>query len=327
MLRLFKTDTIINYLILAFVLVALRIASVSNLGPLPVEEGGYGYVMMLQWVGIDTIWIKVIGIVALFIQSIAINSISLKNQFFQDRITYPAFYYVLLHSTALVFMPTSAIVMGLLFVSFALSNFFSIQQQSEASSAQFNIGFFVCFAWLFYQPFVWILFYLMVRLLAIKQVKLADIMQMITGWLAALFLSFVFAFLTDTLDLFKVLQLNETFTVIHAIELFSHGSLWIIVGIFMLAILIAVAQYSNLTYKVSLPNKKKIGLVYEIVLVLSICMVFQSRLNIQDILIISPPLAIIIAGATYYIKNQLVKELIPLMIIGCLLFLQVYFGV
>jgi hypothetical protein len=294
---------------------------------LPVEEGGYAFILALKWVGIDSFWLTIIGLVVIFLQAITINSISLKNQFFQDRITFPAFFYIVFQSMTLVFMPPSAIVFGLVFFSFALYYFFTIHQQADASSSQFNIGFFIGLAWLFYQPFLWMLLYFTFRLLVIKQVKIADIIQVFTGWLAALFLSIVFAFLTDTLELYYVLQGKQTFVVVRTIESFSHWSLWIVVGLWMIAVMLSVAQYSKMTYKVSLPNKKKIGLLFELLLALSVCLLLQKRLNIQDILILSPPLCILLAGATYYIKNQLIKELIPLVFIGSLLFLQFYFAV
>jgi len=325
LLKVFKTYTFGSFLALLIVLIAARFGGIITPVSLPAEEGGIGYVLVLEWLGASGLTIHILLSIQLFIQAILLNAIVNAHYTGLDRNLVPALIYILLSSISLEFFPNAAIIWGTTFMAIALYNFFKVSNTSEVSGQVFNVGFFTAVAAMFFQPFIWFLLFFILRIGSLKSVRLKDFFQILTGSFVAYFLIWTTAFLYDYQELFYLLQFEEQFNFIENITSVSDYSLWFTAAIFVLLVLYSFFYFGELTAKNSLIFKKKISLLNELLLFSFPVILFQRVLNFQDLMIVIPFLATLAGLAMALKRNALISESMHLLIWAVLLFLQYYF--
>lgn len=325
MLKLFKSFSFGSVLALLLALVAARIGGALGVPPLPAEEGGIGYVLVLHWLGTSGYLVQVILGVHILLQALLLNSIVNSDQSGLDRTLLPALVYIILSSLSLHFFANAAIIWGLSFLAIALFNFYRISHKSDVSVQIFNVGFFTAIAALFFQPFLIFMIFFTLRMVALKSLKLRDFVQLFTGTTVAYFLSWSLSYLLDYSDLFFMLQAQQQFVFIDRFEEVSSYTFWITMGIFFVLGSVSLLFYGELTSKASLIFKRKLSLLYEMMLFSLALLIFQRSLNFQDIMVVFPFLGTLVGLGFSAKRNLMLAELLHLMLWAVLLFLQYYF--
>lgn len=326
MLRLFRSNTIGNIVLLILVFLGLRAVAFLKPMGIPTEEGGYAYVVLLQWLGPSGTLPILISSFSILIQGLVINSLVNKNNLTPEKSTYAGFFYIILSSLTLAFFPMSAIVWANTFLVIALYNFFLFNEKADVSTKVFNAGFFVGLSAFFYQPYLFLLLYFLLRMGSLKNLQGKDLVQLFTGLIVSYTLIWVAAFMTETTDLYTVLQVNGQFRFMQSPIPFPSMVLWAIPAFFFLMLLFVLFKYSAMTYKSNLMVKRKVSLLFELMLMAGLILPFQHLISLQDMMSIIPFLAPLLAIAVIHIRRQILAEVLPLLMLILLLFMQYYFG-
>lgn len=326
LLRLFRSNTIGNIVFLILVFIGLRIVAFLQPIGTPTEEGGYAYVVLLQWLGPSGTLPLLISSLSVLIQGLVVNSLVNNNNLTTEKSTYAGFLYVILSSMTLAFFPMSAIVWANTFMVIALYNFFLFSQKADVSTKVFNVGFFIGLSAFFYQPYLFLFLYFLLRMGSLKNLQGKDLVQLFTGLIVPYILIWVAAFMTETTDLFTMLQVKGQFRFLQSPIAFPSQVLWIILGFFFLMLVFVLFKYADMTYKSNLMVKRKVSLLFELLLMTGLVLPFQHLISLQDMMSVIPFLAPLMAIAVLQIKRQMVAEFIPLLMLILLLFMQYYFG-
>jgi len=312
--------------ILILVFLGLRAAAFLKPMGIPTEEGGYLYVVLLQWIGPTGTWSILVSSLLILIQGLVINSLVNGNNLSLEKTTYAGFFYVILSSLSLSFFPMSAIVWANTFLVIAIHNFLAFNQKADVSTKVFNAGFFIGVSAFFYQPYLFLLIYILLRMGSLKSLKGKDLVQILTGLVLSYALIWVGAFVTETTDLYAVLQVQGQFRFLQSPIPLPSLALWAIPGFFFLLLSFVLLKYSDMTYKSNLMVKRKVSLLFELMLMAGLILPFQHLISLQDLMSIIPFLAPLLAIAILHTKRQVMAELLPLLMLILLLFMQYYFG-
>lgn len=326
MLRLFRSNTIGNIVLLILMFLGLRTAAFLEPMGIPTEEGGYAYVILLQWIGPSGTLPILISSLLVLIQGLVINSLVNANNLTLEKSTYAGFFYIILSSISLAFFPMSAIVWANTFLVIAIYNFLLFSQKADVSTKVFNAGFFIGLAAFFYQPYLFLSLFFLLRMGSLKNLQGKDLVQLFTGLILPYILIWVAAFMTETTDLFWVLQGKGQFRILQAPISFPSQVLWTIPAFFFILLVFVLFKYGDMTYKSNLMVKRKVSLLFELMFMTVVILPFQHLISLQDIMSIIPFLAPLLAIALLQIKRQMVAELLPLLMLTLLLFMQYYFG-
>lgn len=324
MLQLFKTNSVLTFSLLVVYTIGLRIVNVVKPIEITTYKGGYLYQIISPYWQSSTslnLWLATFIVILMAIYITRITNIHISTN---NRSLLPGVMLVAMSSLTLLFFPISPILLGSVFAVFSLGNFLRLQSTKDTSLYHFNVGFHIGIAAMLFVPFAIFIPYLMIRQSSMSNPTLKSQVQLLTGLLVAFGLTIILAYLTDTLPLYGQLQWREGLYFIKSIHWFDDLARSIITGFFTVFILFSISNFSNLNIGRSLSVKRKISVIYEFLFLSLIITFFQSESDVISLLIIIPYLAIISGLALGSMKKLIIPELIHLLMLIVLLFLQYY---
>lgn len=324
MLQLFRKNTLLNNLLLLAYAFAIRSIVWVREMPQPDQDGGLLYKWLLAGLDPGSTWVQILFTLILFLQAAYLNRIFGINRLTKENSLFPGAFFLLLSSISVHFLGMQALIPANLMLWMALHDLFRASREGEQAGELFNTGFFAALASLFFPPYI--LFFLFFQLAAgiLRTFRLRERLQMLTGYLIPYLLIGVGGFVWGDLS---QLWGQQWATLAVYLGAASYFSVWSLLAVSIMAILLVVVLlgYSGLMYRNNIQAKRKIGVLYWMLLIPSICIFLQRQVYWSDALVLAPALGALTGALMLRLKNHFLAELFHLLLVATMLFLQYYF--
>ncbi len=201
MLQLFRRNLFAFNLFLLLYCIALRFSWFFITPDIDVTIGrGVLSALIYQWVGSDSLTIKIASILLLMFHAVQINRLVALNRLTEENTLFAGLFYILLSCLTLEFIPLSPQVLANTFIILMCLEIFKPAKSGQSQLETFNLGFWIALASMFYAPYVLYLVLGLIAMFVLRPVKLLDIVRAITGFLLAYFLLGTTLFLAGDLS-------------------------------------------------------------------------------------------------------------------------------
>jgi hypothetical protein len=248
-------------------------------------------------------------------QAVYVNYIASVNKLFKSNSFLAALFYVLLNGAGLVLFSLNLILIVNTFVLLLLHQLFKLYNLQQAATTLFNIGFFVGLATVFYNPLIVLLPLAIYGIAYIRTPKGKDFLILLIGLLVPFTYWTTYLYLTNqlitTIDNYVLFHIDKVDKVVTTNYYF--------LGFVSLLSILAVL---NLILTIGRNVVKTRKLLMMVLLLLGVCSVtylFSTQDYRVTYLILTVPLAILLANLFTSIKKRILSELIFILLIVTIL--------
>jgi hypothetical protein len=264
---------------------------------------------------------NIFAIILVFVQGVLINRIVIINRLSNGIHLFAGLFYILIISMIPAGQYLSPILIANTFFILGLTDLFYAFKRAETSGKIFNAGFWIGFSAMFYSPYIIFTIFGLIGLSVLRVFKLKEAFQFLIGILTILFLISVYGYWNYS-DLSFFGAYFENFGFVNFVmdgNYFNYGKLIL----FSILITMAILSYNRNTIKKSIQARKKIDVLYWLMLFSGISMLFFSSLNIYHLEIVAIPLAIFLGFRAFNMKSRPMAELLHLTLFSIALAIQI----
>ena len=298
MLQLFRTFQVAGIFILLGFAALLR-AVVFVVG-MPLSAEGvfnpWGQWLKGVWIGGGVIdW--VLGVICVVILGFG-ASFSLQHYRLADAGMLPGFVAVVLGSAASWWLGFSPMLVGAIFIAYAVHRLFECYRHQGISLPVFDAGILIGCAWLIAPGFLWFLPAAMLGLAQLRGFRFSDFFGMLVGVVLPAFLIGMYHFLTDSLDSFlwidgtEVWKLTESLFVVPTSETLLAGLPWLsVIGLTSLFTFVVIGQ---LTTRRPIQEQRYNRLIYNFLAAGWVALIFSGSLQPWSLAYVLFPLGLLL---------------------------------
>ncbi len=311
MVSIFKTNDLVNVLLLLPYIIAIRIYGVffQVTAMEPTRESFISF-EILKLVQGSVLYNFVIGVLLVYLHCLLINLWCNRNGVLATPSALPGMFYALVVSLSPSFQQLSSTLIGMTFILLALLDIGKIYKNQIAAGNIFNIGLFIALAFFSEPPLLYMLFLGIVSLLVLRSYNTKEVLQLLFGFISLLwiYLSSYFFFSgrlnSDLLNFGWINDLNFLLP--------GSTSDKITLATYSLLMIIGLFSYYSYLKKKQIDARKKIDLLYWVLLVGLVSVLFYNQVHESYIMVIAFPLSIFLAMKLNIWKNWAAAELIHL---------------
>ncbi len=311
MLSLFSRNLFINVIILAVFAIALHVklfvTPVVTPVDLPLLDAADTLLNSNSYVQ------SIITIVLILTQALLISRYITIHRLSRALSLIPGAVFVLFTYSVLEPDNFNTILLANLFFVLSIGSLFKIYKKYQPISALFNAGFYLGVASLIYFPYFIFLIALVIGLYNLRNFNLKEFLQIFFGLMSVLFLSGVFAFYQDKLDIWKAI-FTESFSIPDFD--FSNIYLWIKPILLIVTVLVILSVNNTLRKKKKYDAIRKIELTYSLCLLGLLSIFMVQDINLHHLMIMSVPISILGGMVLEQKEYYYVKEFLFLLLIG-----------
>jgi len=264
-----------------------------------------------------------LSIALIIVQAYLISRIVIEHRMSRVNSLIPGAVFALFACAALEPESMSSILIANLFFVLSLRSLFQIYKKHRPIGTIFNAGFFLGLAVLFYFPYAFYFLAVLLGLNSLRKQDLKELFQLLTGFLAVLFLAGVFFFYNDKLNhLYAISGFHFKWPEL----IFDNPLFYLKPAATLLLFSVIIGFQNNLRKKKKFDSIKKIELTYWILFIGFIILFFLKKPSEDYFILISTPIAIL-AGLILESKiGATVKEFVFIlfMVLYALLVLNVF---
>lgn len=324
MLTLFRTNQFVLNILLIFYVAILRVSSFIVPQTIEPMEGG----VISQWIqslftGND--WASdLFACILVFVQAFMVNIIFSKNRLTSPTTLIPGVIYILLVSSIPEFLYLSPLLIANTFYIIAVMQLFDVHKKHDNAGKLFNIGFWIGIGSLCYFSFFMILFVMIFGVSSLSAFRIKDMLIIFVGFFVPFFLTGVGYFLGDELSYFSAQQLQFPQKFLNWKFPFDWES-YIKIGFFTVLILTSILSYGTFMSKKEIRIQKKISVLYWGIFFGLLSILFHPDIRPEHLLMVSFPLAVLLALRFVYLKSNIAETLHFLLLAGILILQFKYF--
>jgi len=320
LLEKFRRNHFFNSILLLPYTILLRIFSFSHSEQWSGVDNGFLSSEYLEW-STSPFYENILAILLVFVQGVLINRIVIINRLSNGIHLFAGLFYILIVSMIPAGQYLSPVLLANTFFILGLTDLFYAYKRAETSGKIFNAGFWIGFSAMFYSPYIIFTLFGLIGLSVLRVFKVKEAFQFLIGILSILFLVSVYGYWTYS-DLSFFGNYFENFGFVHFVmdgNYFNYGKL----VLFGFLITMAIFSYNRNTIRKSIQARKKIDVLYWMMLFSGISMVFFSNLNIYHLEVVSIPLAIFLGFQAFNMKSRPMAELLHLTLFSIALAIQI----
>ncbi len=320
MLTLFRTNQLLFGVFLIFYAVALHLCVFFIPDEWTPTGAGFFSKHFYQWIGFRGVLPDIIAILLLFVHAVAINALAARHRL-SDMVTlFPGLFYILIASALPDFLHLSPLHLANTFYLIVIFELMATYKQPSCADRIFNIGFWLAIGSLFYFSYLILIIFGLIGMNTLRAFKLKEWLMMLSGAAVPYLLIGTYSFWIDGLDTFVQQQFADNFGFWDFIPLQG------VEGYFKLAfvgflLLIVLLSYSLYVSKKNIQVQKKIGILYYGLLFAIGTVLFQSGVQLDNLLVLAIPMGILLAINFLSITSRW-AEALHLILLFILLFFQ-----
>jgi hypothetical protein len=319
LLSIFRTNQLLaNILLLGYVFL-VRSSIFSSSATLMRPQGILSY-EIAERLGTQH-WLEpILALFLVFIQGVIINFLVFKYRVTGEQSLFPGLFYILLASTLPSFLGLTSTLLAATFIILSFFELFESYRKPFAATNIFNIGMLLAIASFFQFSTAVFLFWGIICINSLRSGSIKEAFMLVTGFIAPYFLLGTVYFLSDSFDIFW----NEHFGKNIAFFSFTGENNWFTIasyGFFFLLIALVVLAQSFYSSKRSMQAQKYQTILYWVLIFAGVSTLFQSKTDLNSLLLLAPPIAIFLTYNFLSFKTQ-VSEAIHLLWLLAVLVIQ-----
>lgn len=279
------------------------------------------YDVVFSWCKSDAFRSSLLAVVIVFFQAIYVNIITDEFRIQGDRNWLPGMFYALTASALPDFLFLSPPLVAVSFVLIAMRRLFSTYQTPNTAGVILESAFWTGVAALFYPQAVFLMIAAFIGLNVMRSFVLKEQITFIVGAIMPLYLAFTVFFWYDMGGFFLHDQVSNLIGWFHLKPLNRLSSILKVslLALFVLAILLNI---SNITTKKLIHTQKIITILLWFMLIAGLSAVLQGDMLPSHFLLIMPTIGILFGVIFTNIKNKRIAEILHLLLMGSILFIQ-----
>lgn len=321
LLELFKRNTFMGALLLIPYAMVLHASSWFNKVSCPVSESCWLFLKLFKELSENNAFNITSSLILIVLQALWIGRMVSRFKLTGEGQLFSSLFFILFcgfHFSTLCFGP---VLLANFFFTLALPELFGIYLKKKPALALFNYGFLVGLASLFYPPYYIFLVLGLVGILVLRVYHLKEILQIVGGFFNVYFLLFVSLYYFNLQTEFWDVQIAGFFRpFIFSMKFGSIG--WIAFALLFIFVLINLIQYPFFQFKRSIMAQKQFDLLFWAILISGFSILFLQIDQVNHLIILYSPLALLTGVLLTKPKNPLIQETIHLFLLLCSLFLQ-----
>lgn len=324
MLSLFRTNQLLGGALFIFYLLFLR--GLSFISPeyfeWEVHASGFLAKPVLDWVNAQNLWIEeLMSFILLLLQAMFITLSLRRHRLVSEDILIPGALYLLTAHCIPAFHEMSPMLLANTFLLFALDQLISTYRNQQCADHLFNVGLWIALASFFHFSYIYFLLLGIFGLNSLRLFRLNEFLMLISGAIVAYFLTAVYWFWYDKLEVFLQTQFIDNVALFSFVGEISNIDFYVGLGIMLILLASVILGYSSLMRRKAIPFQKRIGIFYFVLLLSPIFLIFQANIDLSNLLILSVPVGILL-GMIIKNMNNTSAEIFHLFLLSITIFWQ-----
>ncbi|MBK9727565.1 MAG: hypothetical protein IPO86_05545 [Saprospiraceae bacterium] len=321
MLELFKKNTFFSILLLIPYAIVLHASAWFSQITYKNSENCwiYNQIFKNQWLSYSTETMIAIAMIA--IQAIIIGRMVSSYKMNSEGQLFGGLFFILFcgfHPSTLSLNP---VLFANLFFTVGLYQLFGIYLKKTATTQLFNFGFLVGLASLFYTPYYIYLLLGVIGIVILRGSKPKEFLQIIGGFINIYFLAYVILYIFNLHLEFWDQQITGFFSpFIFSFKFSSYG--WVAFTLLLLFLILILFQYPYFQFKRTMMVQKQFDILFWCLLVGLWSTLFLKIEQVNHLMVLFTPLALLTGLLLTKLKNPLIQETIHLFLVIVSLFLQ-----
>ena len=317
MLSLFRKNLFINTILLAIFTVVLHTKFFIHPEISPIDFPLFDF--LNTFLNLSSIVQSISTIVLVIIQATLISKYVTINRLSRALTVIPGAVFVVYIYTNLHPDNFNIILLANLFLILSLGSLFKIYKKYQPVSVLFNAGFFLGIATILYLPYLIFFVTLVIGLYNLRNFNLKEFLQIFFGMMSVVFLSGVYAYYFDKLDVWADIFM-QSFTIPDFD--FSDVHIWTRPILLIVTIVIILALSNTLRKKKKYDAIRKIELTFSMCLLGFLSIFMIPNITLQHLIIMSFPISVLTGMVLEQKEYYYLKEFIFLLFIGFFLALS-----
>lgn len=253
-----------------------------------------------------------VAVLLIFFQAVMLNRIVIKNRITKAYTLFPGMFYILLTSVFYDNLGLNVYTVANTFAIASISASFSIYKRFKPEVSLFRSGFWTGMAALFAPFYILLLVLNFVALSSLRTFSVKEMTQIIIGLAAPLITSLAVLYYFEIPGFWKSISIDHFGRLL--IPALSIEIIFVI--IILLLILIVIFMNGTFQLRKSLPSKKKISILYILLLTTPAVLLANCGMNINILYYLWIPMSIFVSMLVINFKNLAITELLHLAIIA-----------
>ncbi|MEL6803349.1 MAG: hypothetical protein AAFO91_06120, partial [Bacteroidota bacterium] len=318
----FRSNQFSASLLLVFYAIALHIPAIwsADLGLLVNDPGASVFGKWLaNWELWSSPWMLVVPVMLLFACGMVINRLSMRDNLGVSDTQFPGLFYILVSSYVAAFLPPHSTQFANFFLLLACFPFLSLYKHQRAVVPLFWAGWWLGIAFLVNTYYIIFVLAMAFALPILHPLDLRRILQLLSGWLAPIFLLFCRDYLFDAEELFWAKLWNG----VGRPSLSPSEGYWTYVGLTVLGLCLVwvLVSRSGMAAKLQTDGRYKIQVLYSLLLFASLSLLFQSSISAASFQIFVLPLGMLL-GLLFTSLERSRAESFHLLLLGIFIAMQ-----
>lgn len=317
MLSLFRTNQALANILILIYLGIVRISTFIHPPTFAPRPQGVLSAWMFEEVPPTSFVGLVAAFVLVFVQAVFINILVAKYRIAQEINLLPGVFYCLVASLIPDFLVLSPILLANTFLILAAFHLFDTYRVVRCADTIFNVGIWLGVAALFHFSIALFVLWGIVGLGILRGVRPKELLMFLVGIVVPFFLFGSYLFWTNNLQMLPA-HFTENLSYLNFIP--QRGTtVYVKLGAFAFMIFLTIILSSQLGNKRGIASQKFISLLYWMLMIGGCTVLFQSHVTLNNLLILSVPLGILLSLAFQRIGAASAEALHMLLLVGALI--------
>jgi hypothetical protein len=279
------------------------------------------YHKLINGIGLSYRFEVLLSTILILLHAIILGRITSKYKLNPDGQLFGSLFFILFCGFHFTTLNLNATLFANLFLTLAIYELFGIYQKKNASLQLFNFGFLIGMASLFYTPYYIFLFLGFIGIVILRGTRFKEYFQLLGGFVNVYLLVFAILYILNLDYEFWMQQIIGFFSpFIFSMKFSSSG--WVAFLLLIIFIVVNLMHYQFFQSKRSIIVQKQYDLLFWALFVALWSVFFLKIDQINQIIVLFTPLALLTGMLLTKIKNPLLKETLHLFLVITSLFLQ-----
>ena len=317
MLTFFRTNQQFLNILLLFYLAILRASTFMNPKYIVPREQGilthwiYAFFPPLSISG------AILAFLLVFFQAIVINIVIARYRVATEISLLPGVFYCLVTSLMPDFLPLSSIILANTFLILAIYNLFDAYKNNYVAARIFDAGLWLGVASLFHFSYIFLVFWGIISLGILRGIRFKEFFMFLIGLVVPIFMMSVYCYWIG-----KMTFLGEHFFKnmgLMSFNPYNTSTIYVKIGIITLLLLLTIVASSQFFSRRNMTAQKYIGILYWLMLICGLTTFTQQNISINQLLIVSIPLGILLSMTFQRIAPAMAEALHMLLLMIALI--------
>ncbi len=317
MLTFFRTNQQFLNILLLFYLALLRASTFMHTPTVVPHEQG----ILTSWVYSFFPPLSISGVIFAFFlvifQATTINIIIARYRVATDVSLLPGVFYCLLTSLMPDFLLLSSILLANTFLILAVYNLFDTYKNNYVAGRIFDAGLWLGVASLFHFSYIFLVFWGIISLGILRGMRFKEFFMFLIGLIVPIFMVGVYCFWIGKMSLFAA-HFYKNIGLMSFIP-YPNSMIYVKIGITALLLMLTIVASSQFFSRRNMMAQKYISMLYWLLLFCGLTTFIQHRMGINQLLILSIPLAILLSMTFQRIAPAMAEALHMLLLMIALI--------